>query len=435
MNFSKQQLIIFGGIVVVIMLFVFILAGILPGSKNNATNPASINGTLNVWVYNEDPLSYSNIISAFNSTYPNVKIKIKPFTDYNVYKQSLLEAMATGGAPDVFMIPSTELPAYLNKIIPASQTTFTPLNVSQYFPGVVGQDFVSGGYVYGLPLSVDTLSLIYNKDLFAKAGVVFPPATWQDFLSDIPTLTSVSPSGDITQSAAAIGTSASNIDDAPDILSLLMLQTGTQITDKTSGTASFDSSTGINAINFYTEFADPKNKYYTWNSNMPDSLDAFAQNKVAMILDYESSLSAIKAKNNFLNYGVSPMPEPASSTVFVSYPKYFGYVVSRQSKMSSLAWTFIIDMTTVSQNADSYVKATGEPPALLTLINSYSGDPNLSVFVKQELYARSWYGPSRDQINQAFSNMIDAINSKKTDVGTAVRQAKDQVTSILANPL
>ncbi len=422
---------IVGGIFVLVIAFVLVIIGVLPGSKNTGTNPASIRGTLTMWTYNEDPQNYSQIVSSFNSTYPNVKVNIKNFTDYNVYKQSLLEAMATGQSPDVFMIPSTELPNYLNKITPVPISVLSPLALNQYFPQVVSQDFVSGGYVYGLPLSIDTMALIYNKDMFAKAGIVFPPATWQDFLGDVPILTKISGNGTIEQSAAAIGTSEVNIDHAPDLLALLMLQTGTQITDTKSQAASFDSNTGLNAIRFYTQFANPQNKYFTWNYNMPDSLDAFAENKVAMIFDYESAIGTLESKNNFLNYGIAPMPQPASSTAYVAYPNYFGYVVSRQSQISSIAWNFVTKMTTSASDADSYVKASGEPPALLYLINSYSNNPNLSVFVKQELYARSWYGPNRDQMNQVLSSMIDAIDTKQSDITTAVRQAKDQITNLM----
>lgn len=431
MNLSKTKLLIFGGIGLGVIVLLLILAGILPGAKTSTTNPANIAGNLSMWVYGDQPSFYDKIISSFKATYPNVKVNVRSFGDYTTYSQALLEAMASGQSPDIFMIPSTELPAYLNKIVPANPAQLSPFMLQQYFPQVVSQDFVSGGYVYGLPLSVDTMALLYNKDLFAKAGIVYPPTTWQSFDSIIPSLTEISSTGTVNQSAAAIGTSAVNIDHAPDLLSLLMLQTGTAMTNPSTNQATFASPTGFSALQFYAQFSNPTNKLYTWNYNMPDSLDAFAGNKVAMIFDYESALSQLKAKNSFLNYGVAPMPQPASSTVYVAYPNYSGYVVSRQSRYQTLDWQFIQFMAANQTSADLYLKASGNPPALLSLINASLNDPSLSVFAKQALYARSWYGPQRSSINNVLSQMIDAYVTSQSTPENAVKQAEGQVTSIM----
>ncbi len=431
MSLTKTQLIIFGGAILVILIFGLIFAGILPGSKNTTTNPASVQGTLTAWLYGDDLSYYTSIVAAYNATFPNVKINLRQFTDYNAYTNALLEAMAAGQSPDIFMIPSTELPNYLNKIIPLSPTQFSLLNLQQDFPQVVSQDFVSGSSVYGLPLSIDTLALFYNKDLFAKAGIVYPPSTWQGFDAMIPKLTEISSTGTITQAAAAVGTSDANIDNATGILSLLMLQNGTQITDKTKNAATFDSSSGLAAVSFYTQFSNPGSAYYTWNYNMSDSIDAFAENKVAMIFDYESAENNLKAKNSFLNYGIAPVPQPASSTIFVSSPQYLGFTVSKQSRVAGLAWNFVQFMTTNPGAADLYVKASGNPPALLSLINNYLNDPNLSVFAKQALYARSWYGPERSSINPVFSQMIDSLVTGQGNSYSALKQAQDQITGIM----
>lgn len=430
-NLSKTKLLIFGGIGLAVIVLLLILAGILPGAKTSTTNPANVAGNLSMWVYGDQPSFYDKIISSFNATYPNVKVNVRSFGDYATYSRALLEAMASGQSPDIFMIPSTELSAYLNKIVPANSAQLSPFMLQQYFPQVVSQDFVSGGYVYGLPLSVDTMALLYNKDLFAKAGIVYPPTTWQSFDSMIPSLTEISSTGTVNQAAAAIGTSAVNVDHAPDLLSLLMLQTGTVMSDPSTDQATFASPTGFNALQFYAQFSNPKNKLYTWNYNMPDSLDAFAGNKVAMIFDYESALSQLKAKNSFLNYGIAPMPQPASSTVYVAYPNYSGYVVSRQSRYRTLDWQFIQFMAVNQTSAGLYLKASGNPPALLSLINASLNDPSLSVFAKQALYARSWYGPKRSSINNVLSRMIDAYVTGQSAPENAVKQAEGQVTSIM----
>ncbi|PIP29532.1 ABC transporter substrate-binding protein, partial [Candidatus Kuenenbacteria bacterium CG23_combo_of_CG06-09_8_20_14_all_36_9] len=35
--------------------------------------------------------------------------------------------------------------------------------------------------ILGLPLSLDTLTLFYNRDHFNAAGLIQAPSTWQEF--------------------------------------------------------------------------------------------------------------------------------------------------------------------------------------------------------------------------------------------------------------
>ncbi len=41
------------------------------------------------------------------------------------------------------------------------------------------------GKQYGVPWDMGMIGVWYNKDLFTKAGISAPPATWADFLADV----------------------------------------------------------------------------------------------------------------------------------------------------------------------------------------------------------------------------------------------------------
>jgi len=68
-----------------------------------------------------------------------------------------------------------------------------------------------------LPLSLDTLAMIYNKDLLDSAGIAVLPKNWNDFDGDVARLRSVNAQGQIVQAGAAIGGSAASIANAADI--------------------------------------------------------------------------------------------------------------------------------------------------------------------------------------------------------------------------
>ena len=40
------------------------------------------------------------------------------------------------------------------------------------------------GKQYGLPVAASVRALFYNKDIFARAGIAAPPATWDDLIAD-----------------------------------------------------------------------------------------------------------------------------------------------------------------------------------------------------------------------------------------------------------
>ena len=51
--------------------------------------------------------------------------------------------------------------------------------------------FTVDGKVYGVPALVDNLAVVYNKDLFAKAGLTEPGPdwTWDELVADAKALT------------------------------------------------------------------------------------------------------------------------------------------------------------------------------------------------------------------------------------------------------
>jgi multiple sugar transport system substrate-binding protein len=300
---------------------------------------------------------------------------------------------------------------------------------------VVDQDFVSGGYIYALPFSIDTLAMIYNKDLFDTAGIATVPKTWEGFESDLPSLRTVNAQGQITQAAAALGGSEASIADAPDIVFLLMLQNGAQMTSSDGSSVVFANGTGSNssglaAFNFYLQFADASSPYYTWNDGQGGAIDSFAQGKTAAIFDYSSALATIKTKAPFLNYGVAAMPQPANATVAVNYAKYTGLAVSRSSANVAGAWNFIISLTTSAADEKMYTDATMSPPALRTAIAADASDPTMTVFAAQALTARSWHESNSAGIDTAMNAAIQNVLTGASNSTAALSQAQTTINSL-----
>lgn len=148
-----------------------------------STNPTALTAELTWWdtsdPTNEGP-AFKELITKFNQTYPNVKINYQsvPFGEaQNKFKTA---AAAGSGAPDILRaevawVPEFASLGYLSALdgteLTADAADFlpTPMSSNQY-----------NGKTYGVPQVTDTLALLYNKQLFEKAGLTDPPTTWDE---------------------------------------------------------------------------------------------------------------------------------------------------------------------------------------------------------------------------------------------------------------
>lgn len=434
MTLTRNQIIIIGITGLIVLFFILVFFGVIPGLKAPGSGgfglPASgYQNELNFWGVSEadDSNAIQSIIEQYSLVDKNTRINYRRFDNTDVYEKTLLNALATGQAPDIFMFHSNWLPKHYDKVMPVPET-FLPLSqFRQLFPTVVEQDFVLNGKVYSLPLYIDTLALLYNKDIFDAKSIALAPKTWQEFQNLIPQLRQINVLNQIIKPAAALGGSEKNINSASDLLNLLMLQFSSQIIDQ-YGKINFGNQ-GLQALNFYLQFTNPSSPYYTWNENLRYSLDSFSEGSTAIIFNYASSIPLIKAKNPYLNIGVSPMLQ-VSLEQPINYANYWGLSVSNQTQQSTLAWNFIFSATTNPQTSEIYLQAAKKPPGLRSLIEKYKNDPELGVFTKQALTARSWRQPDSAVVKQTFSNMIESILSGRLNSEQAIGQAENEINEL-----
>ncbi|MDI6820588.1 MAG: extracellular solute-binding protein [Patescibacteria group bacterium] len=435
MTFNKNQIIVIASVFGAVLILILIFTGIIPGLKPKPEVVEQYEATLEFWGVFDTPESYRAGFQNFGTIYPKVTINYRGFSDPENYERNIIEALAEGRGPDIFMIRNTSLLNYLGKTTPIPNQKFNIFQLRRLFPEIVEQDFSNQENIFALPASIDTLALIYNRDLFNQAGIVYPPATWEAFKDLIPKLVKRESATKIVRAAAAIGGSNKTISRAADLLSLLMLQTGTKMVNENLSGSEIASQQAINALEFYTQFSDAAKESYTWNDTMPKDLDFFSAEKTAMIFNYSKSIPEIQNKNAFLNLAVAPLPQPKAAQKPITFANYWGYVVSRQSRFNNVAWDFILKLTTDEGNAKSYIDSAKKPPALLSLINQAVNDeskPNEAVFAKQTLIAKSWPETEPLTIQKIFSNAISSVITGQKSVKGALEEANNLVSQILS---
>lgn len=421
-SLSRNQIIMISAAIILIV-GVFVLLKFF-GSKAPAGTPV----TLTVWGI-DPPAAFKDTLSGYKTLRQNVTVNYIQVPAAG-YDEAVLKALATGKGPDVFVIGNHDILSRGSLLSPAPATQISLVNIQNAFPQAVIQDFVLGGNVYALPLYMDTLALIYNKQIFDQAGIAVPPATWQEVLDLVPRLRALDASGQIERAAIAIGGSEKSVTHASDILNLVMLQNGVNIAAD-NGKPNFASNSGSSlAFKFYLQFADAASPAYTWNDQMDNSLESFASQRTAMALAYRSDIAEIKKQSPFLDLGVAAAPQ-ISADYAVNYPSYRGLAVWVGSKSKAWAWDFVLFASTNSAAQNSYLAATGRVAALRSLITTQQANPDLSVFARAALTARSWKMGDYDRMRTIFSNAIQNVQSGAKESDAALKDAEAQINQLL----
>ncbi|MEX1111982.1 MAG: extracellular solute-binding protein [Candidatus Andersenbacteria bacterium] len=388
----------------------------------------STSQALVVWGLWQESASMDPIVKAFTEQ-TGIAVEYKKIASVATYERELLEALAEGRGPDIFVIHHTWVESKRGIMSPAPAEVINVRQLQDEFVSVVAQDVVRDGFVYALPTSVDTLALYYNRDLLSGASIARPPRTWQDFQRAAESITRVSRLGVIEQSAATLGT-ASNVNRAGDILQLLMIQSGLDIV-RGDGRIDLANQVAETALTFYTDFSNKSKKVYTWDLSQDFSIDAFAEGESAMMFNYSHHISTIKAKNPRLNFAIAPVPQIADSTQ-VAFANYWPFAVSPASQSPTAAWQFVRFLTDTSV-APLINEAQGAPPARRDNIEAVRSNPELGVFADQSLIARTWPRVDIVATDTIFNAMIDEVVTGSITIKDALRRAQDQLQLLIPN--
>lgn len=394
--------------------------------------------TLEFWGFYDGASTWQTFFNEFNKEHRSITLKyvqINPAT----YEKELIDALASGRGPDIVMFHNLWLAKHGNKISPLPAELMTLRQFQETFPDVSFTNFISGDRIYALPIWTDAMVMYYNKDLFNSAGIAAPPATWDQFVQNIVKLSQKDRFGNLTKLAAALGAS-NNVNNASDIVSLLMLQVGAKMISDDGSRAAFEEpirvaaktfSPGAAALRFYTDFANPKLPVYTWNASQPNSLDAFIQGKIAVIFDYNLAANEIKKRAPNLRLGVAPVPQPKDAQRKVNYANYWAYSVPATSRNPQAAWQFLMFMT--QKNIEqAFVDFLQRPASRRDILILQQSSPELGPFVDAVLSAVNWYQADPKEIDKIFRDMIDEVVLGGAKPEEAVNNAADKISLLMS---
>lgn len=389
--------------------------------------------TLTYWTVFNDVTQLRKLAEEYKATRPHVTVNIKQVRPEE-FDTLFANALADDVGPDIVSIHNSDIQRYTTRLSPMPSTVTvsnfqqqgtvskelvvvtrtknmpTVRNIESAYVQTVAKDVVVDGQIYGLPLSLDTIALYYNKDLLDKAGVPLPPTTWSEFLEAVTKSTRIAEDGTtILQSGVAMGTS-NNIDHSAHLLALLMMQNRIKVVD--NGRAVFSSGLeraneahpALQALRFYTDFAREEKEVYSWNTEQLNALDEFTRGKSVFYFGFAFDYPRIVARAPQMNLEVIPIPQLNNEVVNVA--DYWVESVVKKSTKQNDAWDFIQFMS-LPVNVEKYTTAARRPTPLRSQVAAQMQDEVLSPFASQVLTAENWYrGQNSPAAIKALKDLI-----------------------------
>ncbi|OGB75026.1 hypothetical protein A2810_03300 [candidate division Kazan bacterium RIFCSPHIGHO2_01_FULL_49_10] len=395
----------------------------------------------------DDSTVLDETIKRYQEDHPNItvvvrKVNLQPGETIYDYQADLIKQIADGNGPDMFMIHNDWLPYNKNHISPMPAEMMNTQTYSDTFYQVAIDDFVDANRIYAVPYYLDNLMLFYNSDIFDEAGIRRPPQTWQELVDMVPKLTQYGTGDTIKQSAIPLGV-ADSIPRFAEILAALIMQYGGEMTTADHTKSTFDLPapnsnppyfSGREALQFYTDFANPKSAVYTYtdakNSDgsfkFPIDVQAFMEGKAAMMIGYAYQVANIKKFAPNLTFETTALPQLRPGEP-LTVANYWGETVSKNSKHPNEAWDFI---NFVVKNQYNYAWASQRVPATKDSRDSYIDRQYYGPVAQQANNSKSWYRHNSPAVEEIFGQMVNSVLHSGVAVSTAIDTAARDINKL-----
>ncbi|POM27498.1 Maltose-binding periplasmic protein precursor [Actinomadura rubteroloni] len=353
-------------------------------------------------IYDDNTKGYWDaLIKDFQAKNPGYKVALE-MVDWAQMDRKVQTYVQTKQTPDVLNYNAFSDFARDGLIYKASEVV-SPQVLGDFTPTFVAQAQYQGQQ-YGLPFISSARLLFYNKDLFAKAGLGGPPATWDDVKKD-------------AQKIKAAGATGYGLPLGPEeaqaeFYSWAMNNGGGWV--DASGKWAVDQPANVAALTYLRDLT--KSGVTQPNPETTDRakvFNQFAQGRIGMAIGGPFTRAGfIDPVNKNLNFGVAPLPSRDGKEhntlgvmdVLAAFKKNGG--------KNREAVRRFLDFFYTAQNTSKFLKLEGFLPVTKSAGDALSSDPYMKQFV--DALPTSKFAPTS---NPAWSAVAGAV---KQDLGSAV---------------
>jgi ABC-type glycerol-3-phosphate transport system substrate-binding protein len=412
----------------------FILVGLIAFSTYRSSNTANTNVVVSIWG-TVDKTAFDNFVTKYKQE-KNLQFQLTyTYKSIDTIDSQLVEAIATGKAPDAILIPHTLEKRYLDKVY-----MITSVPIRDYIDTYIQEAelYIQPSGIFAMPFFVDPLVMYWNKDMFASASIALPPSKWTEFPALAGKLSKSDNNANIIKSVASLG-EFKNVNNAKALLSTLMMQAGSPIVSLQNGlytsTLDYKSSTNIlpptvSALQFFTDYSNPKKTVYSWNRSLPSSKLSFLSEDLAIYFGFASEFNDIRGKNSNLNFDVVTMPQTLDAQTRTTYGDLYGFSILKSSQNPTATFN-MISLLTGTESISYLVQVMDVAPARRDIISLGSQNPIKSVFFNSALISKAWIDPDSRKTDKIFQDMVENVTTGRTGVQESVSNASLELNSLL----
>jgi multiple sugar transport system substrate-binding protein len=420
------------------LLAVLTGAAVLAGCGTDSTSSGGGGGaqTIQIWegYTAAEAKAFSHLVSEYEAQHPGQKVS-PLFVNNDNTLQKVLTAVRGGSPPDIAYLYGSWAPnvAQIPQVANLTQVVQRPgVNWNDFWTGERAVATVNGK-VIGIPAVVDNLAVVYNKTLFAKAGLQ-PPGpdwTWQEFMADAKKLTNPA----IKQFGTVYVTPGT--EDTVWHWEPLLWEAGGQLLTPDNKKAAFDSAAGLASLNTLRPMAVTDKSMYLDPSDSTYS-NLFNSGKIGMLVTGPWDLSAFPA----VKYGVQVMPAYPGTTgghQTISGPDNWVIFNNSPARVAA-AEQFLLWLTAPAQ-VKYWAVQTGNLPSRQSVGDSAAVTqqmnaalPGVGAFIANLANVKQ----ARPQISQypkistILGNMVVSVLLGKSQPQAALTAAAQQVDQALA---
>lgn len=407
------------------------------GSGDSGTGPDQ----LSVWFPGNNPVEIElvtkEIVPAFEEE-TGVEVDVT-FADYSDLSTKLNAAFAGGTAPDIFGHGPAAIADFVvnDRVEPltdyvAELSAEDREDIATALPG--GQ---VDGVQYLVPLSLQSVLLVYNKADFAAVGLdpENPPRTWEGIREAADALTVRDGSGAITHSGLLLPSHPVGRQQA---FSTLLASAGGALLTEDSSKAAFNSPEGLKALEYYIST-------YRGDSPVSANLGAnYIDTPTAQqpLATGEASIAALSAQaasqlqkaNPDVEYGVIQPPafEDAEEGLATGGAGA-GLMINADSEQKELAWKFIQYMIS-KDTSTRYIEGIGAIPMRASAIDSdfVKSSPIVQAWLEASTHLRANPNvPGWIQVRDTIDKHLEQALNETIEPEAALEQMADSVDAIL----
>lgn len=380
-------------------------------------------------------------------------VEVVGFSSEEVLQDAVINALAENRGPDLIYTNAPWIIKNKGKIHPHQDTALLSVEsfTDQFLPA--GHELVEESVIWGIPVGIETLGILYNEDLFIKnlKNQIKPQSTWEGFVEDVKNLKKESSSFErFSLAGVALGL-PDNTHHGLWVLKNLFKQYGVTLFSGNQNEAVFATFNVLdengnrenqsqNALQFVSSFADSRNQNFTWTSEFASSTNEdkewipFLEGRVAMIFGTARDFKKLQEKTEEESF-----PVTAEMMRTAALPQ----IDSKNPKAVSKAWTLGILKDSQNhelsrrftlfainpENIRSYFRSTGIPGSRRSGYLEQTADIDTGDLLKSILYAET---PVYDvSLDKALENAWNQFSERRLSISKAVQLAQDEVNQEL----